>query len=431
MNWYKLAQLNKEAFKMNLLFDFYLIASLPKDKILHLLNTDEDFKYYIVKKLDYIKSKYIQDGIRQINKELQHNKKSISGPEELPTAANWFYKNLIGKGERRQIFWSPGYGGKFWGQITSALHDIAVFPDLQDLINQNISNTNLAETIYLLIKKIDYFNDLAHNTGLMLGDMIDDNNTRVQNQYDVRKFLDYKRDYDVRALLPYKNTDPEILRAIQQIESPSITSAKQIMALIDRGYINFPVEVFPAIQQTIIDSNNGMYIYTFAKHMPEADIKKLEEAIIKTGSASYIYFFAKNIKGVDIQSLENALLKTKDYEIIIDFALSIPSADIGNIEDIIAASRDAKYIYGFASYVPRANIRKLENALINAAQINPDNAYYIVQFARNVHHADLEKLWQAIQATGEKKYIRDFKFHCSTKEHDFINREKIATLLNV
>ena len=376
MNWYKKAQLNKEAFKMNLLFDFYLIASLPKDKLLYLLNTDEDFKYYIVKKLDYIKHQYIQDGIKQVNKELKHKALGITGVEELPKAANWFNNFFVDK----TISWGSFYGGPAWGKVASALYDIAVFPDFQDLINQNISNNYLVETIYLLIKNIDYFNDLAHNSGLALNDMVSDS--------DVRAFLDYKRDYEVRALARYYSVDSQLLRATYEPFNNAVldlSDAKQIIALLELGYTDLIEKNIKEVQQIIANSGIPEYIYKFAlwldtHYVPGVNEKLLENALIKTKAANYAYLYARTIEDEkNISALQQIVLDSEDLLLISQFAQHVHGAYVPSLEDAIIALGEPLDLFYFAKYVKGANKDRLYKVLLQTK-----DKYYIKRFQDEV-----------------------------------------------
>ena len=53
----------------------------------------------------------------------------------------------------------------------------------------------------------------------------------------------------------------------------------------------------------IINTNNPIYIYKFARDIKEANIKLLEEGIIKTEDYYMIYRFAINIKEANKEKL--------------------------------------------------------------------------------------------------------------------------------
>ena len=203
MNWYKFAKLNKQAFKMELLYNFYLIASLSKEDILHYLKSDKEFKYYIVHKLNEIKNKYLKDGLKIVNGELSHRDKEIENFSDFNQAAHWFETLFRG---------DFAFGGPKWAEIALALYDLYLFPDLEKLYWDKSDNSVLVEFIYKLIRKIDYFNDLAHNSDLALLNMIDDSSGGR-----VKYFLDYKHDYDIKDLARFFPTDRELLGVVHDI----------------------------------------------------------------------------------------------------------------------------------------------------------------------------------------------------------------------
>ena len=287
-NWYKIAKIQKKALKINDLEEFYLISSITKDKMLYLLKNDEDFKNYIIKKMEYFKTKYLQDGVRAINEELSYIH------EEVDTSLNGLYKALnLFKDTKRWEEIGTCFGGVGWSRITDTLIEIMESPNLYQ-INFN-DNESLLINIYKLIFLIDHFNNISHNTGLALPKMMDkyqnisniikgtwdkvkdknllkkyreglisfDNiiNIIKESQYETLEFLDMKKDVntDMREILisPIKKFDKELVNALNEVgESIQFLNKPQKILNYYKSKGQLTYEVFNKIFPSLFSEKN-------------------------------------------------------------------------------------------------------------------------------------------------------------------------------
>jgi len=367
MNWYKLA------FKINLLFDFYLIASLSKENLLYLLKNDPEFKLYVFKKLDYIRQQYVKEAMREINDEISHFTSSsfvfFYAPYELPELAQRFNS----QGNQR------AYGGVAWGSICSALYDLYLFPKTEEFLWNKHDDEFLTELLYSLIVKIDHFNDIAHNTGLLLRDITKNRNAEV--------FMDYKKEYDVRSLATYYSSDPELLRAIQNVGGGStidVNDAKQMMSLLFLGFDDILRENVTQVVQAVTKSKRPSYIYPLAEWIEEQpdgeanQIKILEDALIQAihpKDSAYLVLFAKGIKSADRKKIQEAIINTGNLQTILSFARSGLSPDVRELEDVTIAAENSYYIYNFARDVLSADRVRLYNAILETGDTGQIKRY--------------------------------------------------------
>lgn len=69
-------------------------------------------------------------------------------------------------------------------------------------------------------------------------------------------------------------------------------------------------------EKLILNSNDGYYIYRFAKDVKDANILALEEALLKTKYVIGFLYFAEFVKGSNKQKLSDAVLETFNYDLI-------------------------------------------------------------------------------------------------------------------
>ena len=99
---------------------------------------------------------------------------------------------------------------------------------------------------------------------------------------------------------------------------------------------------------------------------------------------------------------EKKIINSRNASDIYDFARTVVGAHIDKLEDAIIATGDAYYICEFARYIKKGkNIGKLEDGIIATG-----DAFYIFQFARYINKGkDIGKLEDAIIAIGDAYYI--------------------------
>ena len=99
----------------------------------------------------------------------------------------------------------------------------------------------------------------------------------------------------------------------------------------------------------------------------------------------------------EIKKEEERIINSKDSKAIYLFARNVEGSHIDKLEDAIIATGDAGYIYSFA-FLDGAHIEKLEDAII-ATKKSPKKALYIYEFARDIKGAHIDRLEDAVIAT--------------------------------
>lgn len=201
-------------------------------------------------------------------------------------------------------------------------------------------------------------------------------------------------------------------------------------------------KILSLIEEDILDRNNYLLSYFFAKVVPGADIKKHEDIVIQSGDMDIIIDFTYNPR-VDIEMMEkfafesgnafinfyiardfhyisienfkkheNVVIESRDLHYNFEFA-KLPGADIKRHEEVVIESRDPFYNVKFAK-LPGADIRKHEDAVIESG-----NSLWCSVFAREVPGADIKRLNDAIVQIeeAEKTSRSQEKFNSSDCEN--------------
>lgn len=148
-------------------------------------------------------------------------------------------------------------------------------------------------------------------------------------------------------------------------------------------------------------------IVEFINKVKGADFDKFKNLIFEFDEPFYypyyIYLFTLEFHLKDIKNIEpiflNACNKKKDYSDVAVFARGIKGADIDKLENAVIASGEPSDILDFAYEVDGADIGKLQDAIVKTG-----DAEYIYCFT-GVEGADVNKLYDAVLATGDKEYI--------------------------
>jgi hypothetical protein len=90
-------------------------------------------------------------------------------------------------------------------------------------------------------------------------------------------------------------------------------------------------------QDIIIDSKNFDFVFSFALHVKNANIKALQQVILDSNDQYICYWFASNIKGADIEKLSEVVFKGVYSHYIEWFALHVEGANIQKHIDVLEA----------------------------------------------------------------------------------------------
>ena len=226
-------------------------------------------------------------------------------------------------------------------------------------------------------------------------------------------------------------------------------------------------EKFESIQQQVLKTKTGEFIYEFAKEIEFSDKKALSFAMAQTNDMGFLFEFSKNVEGADQKILSKGIAQTQDWweifrfarevegadlkvlsqavadmqipGVIYEFAKDIQGADIQILSNGMAKTQDAEAMCNFAKKIKGANISSLAQGFLDVKKSSKDfyvpslfgsardeqtqagikfwstvisktgDAKYIYQFAKSVSNADIDILTQAIKNTNNQEYINKFK----------------------
>ena len=387
MQWYKLALKNiKEALRSKDLYDFYLIASLQKDDMYQEFKRNPEAMYYLVDKLEKLKTRYVKDGIVAINHELKYISGQIGNdPNDLPKAIDAFNNRT----------WEREYGGPAWGDVATSLNEIYGYPSLYDTLNSNNINF-IVDAIYDLIFLIDHFNDVCHNNGRALRNMMKD-----MSHSRVDAFLDYKRDTnDLRTLMNFYTPDNELVEMLQGI---------------DLEVINMSAE--DAYKAAVMLQHKGQ--------LDEATLNKLESFILQSPYTHSLFTFtkrfAKDIENAHVDLLFYTVEKLTNKMIFIN---EVPNVPDKLLQEVFNEIQNQDNLLDYISYGPMItflidllfrDIITLEEALASLDSIgaNPNELFinmmynlgpYTQKYANIDTQNILDLINSVFEVSGEDNY---------------------------
>lgn len=165
---------------------------------------------------------------------------------------------------------------------------------------------------------------------------------------------------------------------------------------------NYPRYCLDNLTEAIIETENSDYIFLFAKDVIDVNIEKLYEAVLKISNISNIYKFIMEFRNIDINKAIDVIKRAEAIHYIVQIAKEFEHVPIALLQDIVVESNSAIDIYRFA-FIEGADIEKLTDAICNLG-----DAYYILEFGKNVEGVDVEKLADAIIQTKQLRYMHQF-----------------------
>lgn len=148
----------------------------------------------------------------------------------------------------------------------------------------------------------------------------------------------------------------------------------------------FPVNKYK-MQQIVLNNNDYLYSYLFAKNVKDADIKALEKLVLKSKNIKLICKFLCNID-LTSKDLEDLVLKSKNYKYIYYYLKNGKNQDLNKVLDILIASKKPRYLYEVSKYIDDLfELEKIESSLLESKNYN-----YIRMFAVNNKFANLERI---------------------------------------
>ncbi len=180
----------------------------------------------------------------------------------------------------------------------------------------------------------------------------------------------------------------------------------------DIGYKNY------RMQNVILKSSKGKYIFLFAQNIKNADIAALQQACIDSNQINYIVKFGCFIKGSDIKKIESFVLNAKKPQAKYAHMLikHIPGIKVSKFKDIIIKSRKPRYLFELAKHLKS----KRDIALLEDIVISCKSKTYIKMFAEKIKGSNLEKLEQAVLDLDDPERIKKFaKYVKGSKMRNF------------
>lgn len=114
------------------------------------------------------------------------------------------------------------------------------------------------------------------------------------------------------------------------------------------------------IQKLIIKSCNAKSAYLYLKYVKYCDINKLKPIIIKSKKPRYLFALAKLIKNKkDLSLIQDLIIASPSNAYVRLFAKHIPGADIEKLENRIIATNDLDEMRKFAKYIKSPRLSKL------------------------------------------------------------------------
>lgn len=148
----------------------------------------------------------------------------------------------------------------------------------------------------------------------------------------------------------------------------------------------FPVNKYK-MQQIVLNNNDYLYSYLFAKNVKDADVKALEKLVLKSKNIKLICKFLCNID-LASKDLEDLVLRSKNYKYIYYYLKNGKNQDLNKVLDILIASKKPRYLYEVSKYIDDLfDLEKIESSLLESKNYN-----YIRMFAVNNKFANIERI---------------------------------------
>lgn len=135
------------------------------------------------------------------------------------------------------------------------------------------------------------------------------------------------------------------------------------------------------------------------------------EKLVRNDKFEAIVGMANNCKGSELEQLEDSVAGCKDSYTILRFSKEVEGANLSKLKKALFEIGDANYIMSFCiahqknpSIITKEDVEYAEKLVIDA-EVPGD----MLRFADNVKGANIEKIGEAIQKTGNKRIIKEFK----------------------
>ncbi len=161
-------------------------------------------------------------------------------------------------------------------------------------------------------------------------------------------------------------------------------------------------------QNKLIELKNMYILIRFTAFAIQPNIVNTEDAIIDYGDASVAVNLLENVEGVNVEKMKKFIFDSKDahsaYQLIIYFQNKekmLNMNDILEAKKIVIESKNMNLIYYWAEYI--GDVTEMEDVTIKYG-----SAYRMWEFALGIKNANIEKIREAINKTGDQNLIMRF-----------------------
>lgn len=156
------------------------------------------------------------------------------------------------------------------------------------------------------------------------------------------------------------------------------------------------------MQQLILRQTNPQYVFLFARHIPNADIKACRAKVMEVGKVSHITKFACFVPTADQKALEPLIIKANDPKYACLYLRQVKTANLSRLKKIIMQSGKPSHLLELAKHCPK-DLNKIEDLIIASG-----SCLHIRLFAEKIKGANIDKLERAILDTHNEQEIRKF-----------------------
>lgn len=206
-----------------------------------------------------------------------------------------------------------------------------------------------------------------------------------------------------RFVKEFKLTEEQLLQ-LDQIMTTTDSAAEIIeYAKMRKDKIN-TIEY----QNKLIELKNMYILISFTGFAIQPNLVKTEDAIIDYENPIVAVELLKDIEGVNVEKMKKFIFDCKDeysaYQLIRNFQSKekiLNMNDILEAKKIVIESKNISIIYDWAEDI--GDVTQMEDVTINYG-----TAYYMYQFALGIENANIEKIREAINKTGDQDLIKRF-----------------------
>lgn len=192
---------------------------------------------------------------------------------------------------------------------------------------------------------------------------------------------------------------------------------EEIASLYKKALKEENYEQLVDIENKIIATKNGEYIYKFACNVLGTDRTNLTDGIIKTNNLLYIYYFARDVKNLTkkhILKLENCIINSGNFEIMLMFARDVDRADTNLITSKVLNMNNYDNIINYMRFV------KLEGSDVYLLNMKARSIVY-----EGKNDSLKAEYWSTIHEIFDNKHQQQINYPIKEKLNSHIKKQKV------